>query len=694
MISSKISRELFNELIVLYNKGLLKDVIKKGENLLRQYPNTTSIYSILGAANLGLGKFKDSITNCTKAIQIKSDDIDAHNNLGAALYNLERFEEAIKSFLEALKINSNHVEANYNLGNTLKKLYRFEEAIASYSKVIQINPDYAEAYNNLGNVLKKLERTQEAISYYNKAILLKPDSKDFCQNLSFSIVNYSFDYYDVQTANNLLKVLNYKTLVRPNSLIKPILSLLRSNPKLQKIYQMLSSKNIDKFFEKICNDLKKITLFHKFIELSPIPDFKVEYLLKELRKYFLLNAKKVFNKEIVLNFQISLALNCFINEYIFEETEEEKLAIRKLEKDIKNCLTNNKKFDFNKIACLASYRPLHKYTWFHNISVPKGLESLFRRQVDEILEEKLIRNNIPCLKNIEDKISIDVQKQYEEYPYPRWIYTQMNLKSVSIYELIKLLKLKLNNINSFSNNPDILVAGCGTGQHSISTASFFSNSKILAIDLSLSSLSYAMRKTKELDINNIEYLQADILDLVSLNKQFDIVECVGVLHHMSDPMAGWQIITDCLKPKGLMKIGLYSKIARRNIIKVRDLIFKKEFFNTQGDVIDFRKEILNSNDPIFNTIKHSTDFFCKSTLKDFLFHVQEYQFTIPGIESSLKTLGLIFAGFEFENKNIINKFKQIYPKSHALYSLDCWHEFELKNPDIFRLMYQFWVQKI
>ena len=55
-----------------------------------------------------------------------------------------------------------------------------------------------------------------------------------------------------------------------------------------------------------------------------------------------------------------------------------------------------------------------------------------------------------------------------------------------------------------------------------------------------------MRKTKELDINNIEYLQADILDLVSLNKQFDIVECVGVLHHMSDPMAGWQIITDCL----------------------------------------------------------------------------------------------------------------------------------------------------
>ena len=39
--------------------------------------------------------------------------------------------------------------------------------------------------------------------------------------------------------------------------------------------------------------------------------------------------------------------------------------------------------------------------------------------------------------------------------------------------------------------PNILVAGCGTGQHSIGTAARFKSSKVLAIDLSLSSLSYA-----------------------------------------------------------------------------------------------------------------------------------------------------------------------------------------------------------
>ena len=37
--------------------------------------------------------------------------------------------------------------------------------------------------------------------------------------------------------------------------------------------------------------------------------------------------------------------------------------------------------------------------------------------------------------------------------------------------------------------------------------------KVLAVDLSLSSLAYAKRKTEEMGIENIEYMQADILNL-------------------------------------------------------------------------------------------------------------------------------------------------------------------------------------
>ena len=49
---------------------------------------------------------------------------------------------------------------------------------------------------------------------------------------------------------------------------------------------------------------------------------------------------------------------------------------------------------------------------------------------------------------------------------------------------------------------DVLIAGCGTGQHSIESAMRFEKAKVLAVDLSLSSLAYAKRKTNELNIKN------------------------------------------------------------------------------------------------------------------------------------------------------------------------------------------------
>ena len=71
-----------------------------------------------------------------------------------------------------------------------------------------------------------------------------------------------------------------------------------------------------------------------------------------------------------------------------------------------------------------------------------------------------------------------------------------------------------------------------------------------------------------MNISNIDYLHADILDLRELGRKLDIIECTGVLHHMEDPMAGWKVLTDCLKDEGFMQVGLYSELARRDITKI------------------------------------------------------------------------------------------------------------------------------
>ena len=142
-------------------------------------------------------------------------------------------------------------------------------------------------------------------------------------------------------------------------------------------------------------------------------------------------------------------------------------------------------------------------------------------------------------------------------------------------------EIKPNNIELInkSNNFDILVAGCGTGSHILST-SRYKNSKIVGVDLSLASLGYAKRKVEELGIKNIEFLHADILQLNMLDKKFDIIESAGTLHHMKNPIEGFKILYDLLKPDGFLRIGLYSDIARKHVVEAREIIKKRNIVSS------------------------------------------------------------------------------------------------------------------
>ena len=87
---------------------------------------------------------------------------------------------------------------------------------------------------------------------------------------------------------------------------------------------------------------------------------------------------------------------------------------------------------------------------------------------------------------------------------------------------------------------------------------------------------YAKRKADELDIKNIEFIEMDILDLKNYSKKFEIIESVGVLHHMKEPITGLAITIEYLKPHGLLMIGLYSEKARQHIKRIRSIIKKSK----------------------------------------------------------------------------------------------------------------------
>ena len=236
---------------------------------------------------------------------------------------------------------------------------------------------------------------------------------------------------------------------------------------------------------------------------------------------------------------------------------------------------------------------------------------------------------------------------------------------------------------------DILIAGCGSGEHSIGTARRYQGAKVLAIDLSLSSLAYAQRKTRELGLPNIEYAQADVLALGSIGRSFDVIEASGVLHHLSDPAAGWRELLKLLRPGGLMRVGLYSELARADIVAARQFIAERGFDATAADIRRCRQELLAT--PL-RALTRYPDFFSISGCRDLLFHVQEHRLTIPQIKEFLDGERLAFLGFEL-HAGALQDYRMRYPNDRAMTDLECWDAFERERPDTFAGMYQFWCQR-
>ena len=539
-----------------------------------------------------------------------------------------------------------NVEAYFtNLGNTQKEQGRLDDAIESYKQALKINPDYVEANYNMG------------IALTNRAFVKPvPDL--------------------IEVVCNLLEKEN---LVRPADISSAACSLLKFDPIIEDVFSIISANKLTEFLQAIITDLSNVSLLIKLMEVFPLPDTEFEVVFKNIRSAILLNISDIKHNPETIIFQTALSLQCFLNEYLYNQTDIEVEALKDLETLVERKLTNGQQPSPTELACLASYKPLYEYSWLHLLTMPIELESLQRRQILEPEKEKQLKSTIPILQEIKDNVSCKVQEQYEQNPYPRWVNLQLPPFPKTISTITKELNLRISNLDIDKvDTPQILIAGCGTGEHSIATASMFKNCDVLAIDLSLSSLAYAKRKTEELGISNIEYMQADILDLKILNRKFDIIECNGVLHHMDDPMAGWKVLTDCLKIEGLMKIGLYSELARSGVVKIQNEIEKLNIESSYSAMKSFRNKIINSKEEHHKWIAMVSDFYSMSTLQDLLFHVQERRFTIPQIDASLTQLGLVFCGFE--NKK-------------SLYDLEKWDTFEKENPRTFVTMYQFWCQK-
>ena len=727
----------------LQRAGRLQDAETHYRSVLMLADDHADAHYQLGGICHRLARLVEAVECYRRSIALQPNSPAMHSDLGVALEAQGRFEEAAQSLRRALTIDPYHAEAHFNLGNTLKELGQLDDAIDCYRRAIELRADFVDALDNLGVALQEKGRLEEAVACYRRALALHPDWPPTLANLGIALgeqgkadeaiaaclravqlgestetriafvraIRHVAFTQDSAGLRELVRRAVEEPWGRPAELLLPALSLIMLDPAIRDMLDRAVTawpQNLESVrlfgatgLAAISND----ALLQALLENMQASNQKLEQFLTMARAALLAEADRAVSADAALPFWCALARQCFINGYVFAEAEAEARHAAALRDELAATLRTQAPVAPEKLIAVAAYFPLHSVPGIDSLLArawPASVEALLTQQVREPALERAIAARMPRATTIANEVSQRVQQQYEENPYPRWVKVPPVGKPLSLAVHLKSA-FPLANIETLQpgTHLEILIAGCGTGQHSNETAREYRNARVLAVDLSVTSLCYALRKSEELGVTNIEYAQADIMELgvalLPAGWRFDLIESVGVLHHLGDPVAGWRVLLSLLKPRGFMRLGFYSEQARRAVVAARDYIAARGYGASTEEIRRCRQELFAkvAEDGVtspFARLLQFRDFYGTSECRDLLFHVQEHRYQSPEMKRILDELNLEFIGFAIE-PDTGRRYDALYPGDPARTNLDNWHALEMHYPDTFAGMYQFWVQK-
>jgi Flp pilus assembly protein TadD/2-polyprenyl-3-methyl-5-hydroxy-6-metoxy-1,4-benzoquinol methylase len=717
-----------------HQQGEFAEADRLYRKVLAAEPQNVHALHLRGALAHAAGRNEDAIKLIGRAIALDGQVPDFHYNIGLALWALDRREEASGHWARAVALNPNFAEARLNLGNALREERRFGEAIAQHSAAVQLQPQSAPAHNSLGLSLAKAGRDRDAIPHYGRAIALQPGLIDAYLNLAMShstlgntgdalactmrsieiretpenkalfawlVSGIALDRDEPALRPFLMRALQ-EGWTAPSAFAPVCIGLIRHGPASTAITRAVQAwparlPAADLFGPSGLAGLND-PLLQVLMARAVVGNADLEKFLAACR-FALLEAAEAAppgdSGAALLDVASALARQGFINEYVYANADNENARAGQLRDRLEAALESSDAVPPLWVAAVAAYGPLHELSPANVLlerSWPAPIMALLAQQIREPQEQAALRGSIRQLTLVEDDVSRAVQAQYEANPYPRWILTgaPRQYAGIDVYLRERFPHVTFRPLGKTAGL-DILIAGCGTGQHAILTAQQFAGARMLAIDLSRASLAYAASKTRGLGLD-IEYAQADIMRLGTLQRRFDAIESVGVLHHLADPYAGWRVLLSLLRPGGFMRIGLYSEIARSGVVAARALVAEKRYGATAPEIRRFRLELMQADNGAARDILRFNDFYSMSECRDLVFHTQEHRMTLPEIKSFLRGQGLHVLGLEIDRATA-RQYAARFPADNAMTDLDCWHAFEQDNPHTFETMYRFWVQK-
>ncbi len=288
--------------------------------------------------------------------------------------------------------------------------------------------------------------------------------------------------------------------------------------------------------------------------------------------------------------------------------------------------------------------------------------------------------------------SAAVQRLYDTYPFPpeplldepppgynwRWNW-------LAAYNFCTGQKPQRQNIR-------ILDAGCGTGVGTEYLVHLNPQASVVGIDLSAGALSVAKERCQRSGANRVEFHHLSLYDAEQLEGEFDLINCVGVLHHLPDPIRGIQSLAAKLAPGGLMHIFVYAELGRWEIQLMQKAIALLQG-NQRGDYTDgvqVGRQIFAALPESNRLVKREKERWSLENQRDANFadmyvHPQEIDYNIETLFELIDASGLEFIGFSnprtWELEPLLGKKPELIRRAEGLSDRERYRLIELLNPE-------------
>ena len=579
-----------------------------------------------------------------------------------------------------------------------------ELAKQCFSRAVRDEGRNARHRFHLAVVLESLGDLAGAARELTQALRLDPDQEEAARRLAALFRRPDFGATDHEQLNTVgLRHGLHHIRVDQKAIANVAVRVLVTGRDLREAFASARSRGWPEAARRLClnrsSAVLKDELFLDTLRTSTLSSPELESLLTAIRRVLLLDLPPTrFADPALVGFAVAMLQQCWINQFVWGVSEEEwrRLAEDPVRPDR---LMSGDLEEGCRLLRHSLYVPLT--TVLGNQTAPETMHGVQPKVLRKLIIGRLVleRNEceraarMPLLGDIDDATSLKVARFYEESPYPRWstVIVDRNYP--------KTLTRFLGAARAaFLERPfEVLIAGCGTGQQVVQAALHYgTNAQILALDLSAASLGYAARMAERFGVENVKFARADLEQIASLGSQFaarfQLIEAVGVLHHMAKPLQGWRASLQCLAPHGLMRIGLYSAISRRNLTALRsDPAYPGPGCDDRA-LRDFRQTLLTRQDEQARDARKYVDFWDTGSFRDMLLHVCEHTLALAEIARFLEEERLEFRGFQLPKESQA-MFWQRFPFETWPGSLENWARFEEENPHLFENMYLFWCEK-